>query len=158
MNCKSWYWKAMGFLMSPHLLTNFEIQKYYETEPRFNGVFSRNDLPEKIKDRAYVINLDEYADVGTHWIALFCNRNEIVYFDSFGVEHVPEEIKEFVGNKNIIANIFRVQANNSVMFGYFCIGFIDFMLTAKNFTNFKNMFSPYDFKNKKTILSYFKDE
>ena len=77
-------------------------------------------------------NLDEYEDVGTHWIALFCNRNEIVYFDSFGVEHVPEEIKEFVGNKNIIANIFRVQANNSVMCGYFCIGFIDFMLTGKN--------------------------
>ena len=83
MNCKSWYWKAMGFLMSPHLLTNFEIQKYYETEPRFNGVFSRNDLPEKIKDRAYVINLDEYADVGTHWIALFCDKNEIFYFDSW---------------------------------------------------------------------------
>ena len=73
----------MGFLMSPHLLTNFEIQKYYETEPRFNGVFSRNDLPEKIKDRAYVINLDEYADVGTHWIALFCDKNEIFYFDSW---------------------------------------------------------------------------
>ena len=95
----------MRFLMLPHLLTNFEIQKYYETEPRFNGVFSRNNLPEKIKDRAYVINLDEYADVGTHWIALFCNKNEIIYFDSFGVEHVPEEIKEFVRNKNIKANI-----------------------------------------------------
>ena len=51
---------------------------------------------KKIKDRPYVINLDEYADVGTHWIALFCNRNEIVYFDSFGAEHIPEEIKEFI--------------------------------------------------------------
>ena len=97
----------MGFLMPPHPLTNFEIQKYYENEPRFNGVFSGNNLPLKIKDEAYVINLDEYADIGTHWIALFCNRNEIVYFDSFGVEHVPEEIKEFVRNKNIKANIFR---------------------------------------------------
>ena len=95
----------MRLLMLPHLLTNFEIQKYYGPEPRFNGVFSRNNLPEKIKDRAYVINLDEYADVGTHWIALFCNKNEIIYFDSFGVEHVPEEIKEFVRNKNIKANI-----------------------------------------------------
>ena len=99
----------MEFLMSPHPLTNFEIQKYYQNESRFNGVFSRNNLPKKIKDEAYVINLDEYADVGTHWIALFCNRNEIVYFDSFGVEHVPQKIKKFVGNKNIIANIFRVQ-------------------------------------------------
>ena len=118
----------MGFLMLPPPLTNFEIQKYYENEPKFNGVFSRDNLPKKIKDGAYVINLDEYADTGTHWIALFCKKNEIVYFDSFGVEHIPEEIKEFIGNKNIKPNIFRVQTNNSVMFGYFCIGFIDFML------------------------------
>ena len=96
----------MGFLMRPYPLTNFETQKYYQNEPRFNGVFSRNNLPKKIKDGANVINLDEYADVGAHWIALFCNRSEIVYFDSFGVEHVPEEIKEFIGNKNIKANIF----------------------------------------------------
>ena len=59
-----------------------------------------------IKDGAYVINLDEYADVGTHWIALFCNRSEIVYFNSFGVEHVPEEIKDFIKNKNIAAKHF----------------------------------------------------
>ena len=113
----------MGFLMPPHLLANFEIQKYYHNEPRFNGVYYRNNLPKKIKDGTCVINLNEYADVGTHWIALFCNRSEIVYFVSFDVEYVPEEIKEFIKNKNIIANIFRVQANNSVMCGYFCIGF-----------------------------------
>ena len=107
----------MGFLIPPHPLTNFEIQKYYQNEPRFNGVFSRNNLPLKIKNGAYVINLDEYADVGTYWIALFCNRNQIVYFDIFGVEHVPEEIKKFVDNKNIKANTFWVQANNSVMCG-----------------------------------------
>ena len=122
-------------------------------------VFSRNNFPKKIKDGAYVINLDEYADVDTHWIALFCNRNEIVYFDSFGVEHVPEEIKEFIGNKNIKANIFRVQANNSVMCGYFCIEFTDFMLAGKTLTDFTNFFSPCDFKkNDDIILSYFKDE
>ena len=109
----------MGFLVLPYPLTNFETQKYYQNEPRFNGVFSRDNLPKKIKDEAYVINLDEYADVGTHWIALFCKRSEIVYFDRFGVEHVPEEIEEFIGNKTIKANIFRVQANNSVMCGYF---------------------------------------
>ena len=99
----------MGFLIPCHPLTNFEIQKYYKIEPRFNGLFPRNNLPKQIKDEAYVINLDEYADVGTHWITLFCNRNEIVYFDSFGVEHIPEEIKKFIGNKNIKTNIFRVQ-------------------------------------------------
>ena len=68
----------------------------------------------------------------------------MAYFDSFGVEHVPEEIKEFAGNKNIIANIFRVQANDSVMCGHFCIGFIDFILAGKKLTDFTNMLSPQD--------------
>ena len=94
--------------------------------------FSRNNIPKKIKDGAYVINLGEYADVGTHWIALFCNRNAIVYFDSFGVEQLPKETKEFMGNTKIKANIFRVQANDSVICGYFYIGFIDFMLDYTN--------------------------
>ena len=121
----------MEFLMPPQPLTNFEIQRYYQNERRFNDVFSRNDHPLKIKDGAYVLNLDEYTDVGTYWIALFCSRNEIVYFYSFGVEYSTEEIEELVGNKNIIAHIFRVQANNSVMCVYFCIGFIDFMPEGK---------------------------
>ena len=114
---------------------------------------------KKIKDGAYVTNLDGHADVRTLWISLFCKRSEIVYFDSFGVEHVPEEIKEFIGNKNIKANIFRVQANNSIMCGYFCIGFIDFMLAGKKLTDFTSLFSPDDFeKNDDIIFSYFKDE
>ena len=92
-------------------------------------------------------------------IAFFCNRSEIAYVESFGVEHIPEEIKKFDLNKNIIANIFRVQANNSIMCGYFCIGFIDFMLAGKKLTDFTSLFSPYDFKkNDNIILSYFKDE
>ena len=132
--------------MPSHPLKNFEIQKYYQNKPRFNGVYSRNNLPEKIKDGTYVINLDKYANVGTHQIALFYRRSEIVYCDSFGVEHVPEETKEFIGNKNIIANSFRVQANNSIMGGYFCIGFIDFILAGKKLTDFTSMFSPYDFE------------
>ena len=144
--------------MQPHPLTNFEIQKYYENEPRFNGVFSRDNSSKKIKDGAYVINLDEHADTGTHWIALFCVRDEVIYFDSFGVEHIPKEIKEFIGNKNIKANIYHVQANDSVMCGYFCIGFIDFMLAGKTLTDYTNLFSPHDFdKNDQIILSYFKD-
>ena len=131
--------------MMPHPLTNFEIQKYYENEPRFTGVSSRDNLPKKIKDEAYVIDLDEYANTGTHWIALFCKKKEIIYFNSFSVEHIPEEIKKCIGNKNIKANIFRVQANDSVMCGYFCIGYIDFMLAGKKLTDFTNLFSPYDF-------------
>ena len=101
----------------------------------------------------------KYPDAGTHWIALFCNRNEIVYFDSFGVEHVPEEIIEFAGNKNIKASIFWVQWNDSVMCGYFCVGFIDFMLPGKKLTDFTSLFSPHYFKkNDDIILRYFKDE
>ena len=68
----------------------------------------------------------------------FVKKNEIVYFDSFGVENIPEEITEFIRNKNIKANIFRVQANNSVMCGYFSIGFIDFMLAGKTLTNYSS--------------------
>ena len=142
----------MGFLIPPHPLSNFEIQKCYKTEPRFNGVFSRNNLPTKIKEGGYIINLDEYADVGTHWIAFFCKKKkkEIVYFNSFGVEYISEEIKEFIRNENIKANIFRVQENNSIMCGYSCIGFIDFILAGKKLTDYTNLFSPHDLK--KTII------
>ena len=157
MNYKNWYWKKLRFLMRPHLLINFEIQVL--SKSRFNDVFSRNNLPKTTKDEAYVINLDEYADVGTDWSALFQNKNEIIYFDSFGVEHVPEEIKEFVGNKIITANIFRVEANNSLMCGYFCIGFLDYMLAGKQLTDYTSLFSPHDFeKNDDIVLSYFNEE
>ena len=117
----------IGSLIPPHLLTNFEIQKYYQNEPRFNGVYSRDNLPN-IKDGAYIINFNEYSDIGTHRITLYSLNNSVTYFDSFGVEHIPKAIKKFIGNKNIESNIFRVQAYDSVMCGYFCIGFIDFML------------------------------
>ena len=79
--------------MSPHPLTNFEIQKYYQNETKFNGVYSINNLP-KIKDGAYVINLDEYESIETHWIALYVNSNNVTYFDSFGDEHIPKRIKQ----------------------------------------------------------------
>ena len=86
-------------------------------------------------------------------------KNDIFHFDSFGVEYIPEEIKEFIRNKKIKANIFRVQENDSVMCGYFCIGFIDFMLAGKKLTDYTNLFSPHDFKERNNIiLSYFKNE
>ena len=122
-------------------------------------VFFQEIIYLKKKDGAYVINLDEYADVSTHQIAIFCNKNEIFYFDSFGVEYIPDEIKNSFGNKNKKANIFRLQGNNSVMCGYFCIGFIDFMLGGKKLTDYTSLFSPHDFKqNDRTIFSYFNDE
>ena len=84
-------------LMPFHPLTNFEISEYYKNEPRFNGVYSRDNLPKTIKKGAYVINLDEYTDIGTYWIAFYMHvydtyvkNNEVIYFESFGVEHLPK--------------------------------------------------------------------
>ena len=141
--------------MPPQPLTNFEIQKNYQNETRFNGVCSRDNLP-KIKDGAYIVNLDEYTDIGTPWVALYVQNNNFIYFDSFGVEHIPKEIKAFINNKNIKTNIFRIQAYDSIMCGYFCIGFIDFMLAGKTLTEYTNLFSPNNFKkNDDIILKFF---
>ena len=106
--------------MPRYLLTNFEIKKYYQNEPKFNGVYSRNNLP-KIKNGAYIIYLDEFKTTATHWTALYVNGNNMIYCESFGVKHIPKEIKKFIGNKNIIKNIYRIQACDSIMSGYFCI-------------------------------------
>ena len=99
-----------GFLMQLHPLTNFETQKYYQNEFKFNGVYSRNNLP-KIKDWAYVMNRDEYKSIGNYWTALYIEKSiDVTYFDSFWVEHIPKEIKKFISNKNTITNIHRIQA------------------------------------------------
>ena len=140
------------------------MQKYYNNELRFNGVFSRDNL-YKIKDGANIIKLDEYSDIGTHWVALYVqNNSSVTYFDSFVVEHIPKEIWAFIvinninnnNNENIITNIFRIQTYDSIMCGYFCIGFIDFMLAGKTLTEYTNLFSPNNFKkNDDIILNYF---
>ena len=113
----------------------------------------------RIKDGAYLINLDEYSDMGTHWVALFINNNNVTYFNSFGVEHILKEIETFINrtslNKKIITNIFRMQAYDSKMCGYFSIGFIDFRLKGKTLSEYKNLFSPNNFKkNDDIILNY----
>ena len=139
-----------------HPLTNFEIRAYYRNELRFNGVYSRDNLPNKIKNGVCIINLDEYHDTGTHCVAFYVNNKTITYFDSFGVEHIPKEIKKRIGNKNIITNIFRIQADDSIMCGYFCIGFIDFMFNNNRLIDLNNLFSPHNFKkNDDIILNYF---
>ena len=128
--------------------------KVLSNEPKFNGVYSRNNLP-KIKDGACVINLYHYELIGTHWIALYVNVNNVAYFDSFGFEHIPKEIKKLIGNKTI-ANIYRIQLYNSIMFRCFSIGFIDFRLKGKSSLDYTNLFSPNDYeKNYKITLKYF---
>ena len=124
--------------MPSHPLTNFEIQKNYQNEPKRDAVYSRNNLP-KIRDGTYVINLDQYKSIGTHWIALYVNdNNNAISFDSFGVKHIPKEIKKFIGNKNMITNIYLIQAYDSIMCGYFCIRFIDFILKHKSLLDYAN--------------------
>ena len=114
------------FLMLPHPLTNLEIKKYRQSELKSQGVYSRNNLPKTIKDGASIENIDVYKSTGTHWIDLCADDNIVAFFDSFVGEHIPGEIKRFINNKNIITNIFRIQAYDSVMCEYLCIGFIDF--------------------------------
>ena len=110
----------------------------------------------KIKDGTYVINLDEYSNTGTHWIVLYVNNKTVTYFDSFGVEHIPKEIKKVINNKNTIANIYRVQDYDSIMSGYFCVGFINYLFQGKSLTDFTNPFSPNSFKkNDDIIFNYF---
>ena len=119
-------------------------------------MYSLDNLPNKIKDEAYIINLDEYSDIETHWVALYIQNNDVTYFDSFEVEHIPKEIRTFIGNKNIKTNISRIQAYDSIKCGYFCIEFVDFMIARKTLTDFTNSFSPNNFKrNDDIILKYF---
>ena len=117
--------------MPPHPLTNFDIQKYYPIKPQLNGVYLRNNL-SKIKDGASVINLDEYKLIGIHWITLYEKDDNVTNFYSLGVEHIPKEIKKFISNKNIKTDISKIQANDSIMCGYYCTGFIDFMLKGNS--------------------------
>ena len=150
--------KPLNLLLPFHPLTKIEISEYYKNEPRFNGVYSRNTLPNKIKKGVYVINLDEYENTGTHWVSLFVKPKYTVYFDSFGVEHIPKEINKFIHNE-IKSNIFRIQAYDSIMSRYFCIEFINYLLKGKTLLYYTNLFSPNDFKkNDQAIKRIFKNE
>ena len=131
--------------MPPHPLTYFEIIDYFKDEPKFNGVYPRKNLP-KLEN---FINLDHSKNIETHWVVISAKKDEVNYFDSFGVEHISEEIKKAIENKNIKSNIFRFQDYNSVMCGHFCILFIECMLQGKTLTDFTDLFSPYDLKKKK---------
>ena len=138
--------------MLPHPSTNFEIRNYYQNEPKFNGVYSRSNL-SKLKDGASIVNINEHESIGTHLIAFYLNAKNVTYFNSFGVEHISKEIRKFNGNKNITANIYKIQAYDSIMCRCFCTGFIDFVLKGKILLQYTNLFSPNEYKkNDKIIL------
>lgn len=97
------------YLMLPHTLTNLEMQKYYQKETKFKGDYSQGNQPKTMKDGVYIENLNEFRSIRTLQIALYLNGKSVTNFDSFGVKHIPGEIKRFIGNNKII-NIFRIQA------------------------------------------------
>ena len=133
------------------------MQNYFQNEPKFNGVYSRTNLL-KIKDEAYVTNLDECKLIGNHWIAFYVNGDNVTYFDSFGVERSPKGIKKFIDNKILITNIYGIQGNDSILCGYFCINFIESMLKDKSLLVYTIYFLLTNMKKKKhdkIILKYF---
>ena len=135
--------------MPPHLLTNFETQKYYHNELRFSGVYSRNNL-SIIKHRAYIINRDEYESIGTHCIALYMNAENVTYFEFL------KKLENSLKIKNISTYIYRIQAWYSIICGLFCIEFIDFMLKSKSILKYTNSVCLNEYKkNDKIILKYF---
>ena len=135
--------------MPHHLLTNFEIKKYYQNEPKFKGVYSQKNLPKiKVGDISH--------SVEPHWITLHVNGGNVRYFDSFGVKHVPKEIRKVTDNKNITTNTYRIQANNSIILYWIYW----FMLNGKSLLDYTILFFPnkYDKNDKKwqNIFSNYK--
>ena len=145
----------LNLLLPFHPLTNIEISGYY-------------NLPKTIKKGAYVISLDEYENTGTHWVSLFVkpkyttessSLERTIYFDSFSIEHIPQQINKFIGNSDIKSNIFRIQAYDSIMCRYFCVEFVNYVLEGKTLLDYTNLFSPNDIKkNDRVIKRIFKNE
>ena len=143
--------------MMPYPLTNAEIQKYYQNESKFNTVYWRINLPE-IQNGAYVINFHKNKSIGTHWIALHINGDNLTYFDSFGAEHNPWEIKKYISNKIIETIFHRILENDSLMCRYFFSGFIDFLLKSKSLLDYTNFVFPSEYEiNDKIIPKYFQE-
>ena len=113
----------------------------------------------RIKNGAYIINLDDKNSKETHWVSLFIDKNLAVYFDSFGIEYIPQEVLNKIRDNWITHNIFRTPDNESIMCGFYCITFIEYMLAGKTLLDYTNLFSPNDYeKNDKIIYKYFKDK
>ena len=121
---------------------------------KYNSIYSRDNL-QKVRYGAYIINLSEYSDIRTHWVTLYVQNDDVTYFDSFRVEHTPKEIRTFISNKNIKTNIFRIQANDWIMCGYFCIGFVEFMPAWKILTEFTSLFHQINLKQNVDIIPKF---
>ena len=145
-------------LVLVHPLSNIEITKYFNNKPRFNAVFLRNNW-SRIRNGVYEMNLDDKKSKGIQWVLLFIDRNGGVYRDSFGIEHIPQEVLNNFRDKSITHNLFRIQDSYSIMCRLFCIDFIEYMLAGKTLLDHTNLFSPNDYKkNNKIICKYSKDK
>ena len=137
-----------------HLLNNIEITNYFNDEPRFHGLFSRNNLPW-INDGVYVISIIKIVkELGF----IIFDKNLALYFDPFDFEYIPQEVLNKIKDKSITHNIFRIQNNESIMCRFYCIAFIEYMLVAKTLLDYTNFFSQNEYKNGKIIYKYFKDK
>ena len=147
------------FFNSAPSFSNIEITKYFNYEPRFNGAFWRDSLP-RIKDGVYVINLTDKQSKGTHWVSLFIDGNTAVYFDSFGIKYIPQEVFSKIKHKSITQNIFRIQDDDFIMCAFYCIIFTEYIYACRKvLLDYTNLFSPDDYKkNEKIIYNYFKEK
>ena len=132
-------------------MNNIEIAKFSNYEPRFNGVNSSDNLPRK-KDGMYVINLDGKKSKRTHWVTLFIDRNTSVYFDYFGIEYIPQEVLSKIKDKWITNNIFRIQADDSMMCGFYCITVTEVTIAGKTLLDYTNLFFRNDNQKNDKIL------
>ena len=113
----------------------------------------------KIEDGAYVINLDNKNSKGKHWVSLFIHKNVAIYFPSFGIDDISQEVLKKISDKSITHNMFRIQDNESIMCGFYCIPFIEYMLPGNTLLDYAYLFSPNGYKkNEKIIYKYFKDK
>ena len=124
---------------------------YFNYKARFKVAFSRDNLP-RIKDGAYVINFDDKQSKGTHWVPLFINKNTAGYFDSVGIEYIPQEVSSKIKDKSLARNIPRIQSDNSVMCGFYCIAFIEYMIMGKSLFDYPNLFSLNDYQKDDKII------
>ena len=138
-------------------MSTIEISNNFHWNPRLNGVFSRNNL-FWIRDEAFAINLEDKQSKQTYWVSSVIDRNSTVYLDSFGVEYFPQEVLNKIRDKSITHNIFRIESDGSIMCGFYCIGFIEYILAEKTLLDYANLFSPNDYKkNGKSICKFFKN-
>ena len=143
--------KWIKFLVPLNPLNNIKITNYLHYEPRLNGLFSRNNLP-RIKDGAFVINLDDTDSKGKHWVSLLIDKNTAVSFESFGIEYIALEVLNKIRDKSVTHNIFRMQDNESIAYGFYCITFIEYILVRKTLLDYTNLFSPNDYKKNDKII------